>query len=44
MEFTVINVGTLLNQREEEMLSRTVLYLRPIIKFSVDTAIYESNE
>lgn len=39
MEFTDINVGTLLNQREEEILSRTALCLRSIIKFSVDTAI-----
>lgn len=39
MELTVINVETLFNQREKEILSRTTLCLRPIIKFSVDTAI-----
>lgn len=40
MELTVINLETLLlNQKEEEIPSRTTLCLRPIIKFSVDIAI-----
>lgn len=39
VELTVFKVGTRFNQKEEEIVSRITLWLRPINRFSVDTVI-----